>query len=431
MSKASNYTQENALHFLMVTTFYPPYNFGGDGIFVHRLSNELASRGHRVDVVHCVDAHQTLSGTPIDTHYENHENVRVFALKSLAGPLSPVLTQQTGKSLLKSNHLKSLVERNEYDVIHYHNISLIGLDVLAFGSAVKLYTMHEYWLVCPTHVLWKFSKELCLEQSCFRCQLQAGRPVQWWRYTNLMKKYLSHVDCFLAPSLFARDKHYELGFDFRIEHLPNFLTRTADKISSPESNSRGVLGSFLFVGRLEKIKGLQDVLPIFLDNPEYDLLVAGDGDFEPELRRMAANARNIKFLGRLTADELETHYRQACAVIVPSVCYEIFAMVVIEAFAQGTPVLANKVGALPELIERSAAGFLFENSRELLAGMKKLHSDPKLRNELGARGYAAYQENWSEEPHIRRYLELIGQVAGEDRSLNSEAETPREALAGS
>ena len=51
----------NPLRFCMITTFYPPYNFGGDGIFVHRLSNELARRGHHVEVIHCIDAYHLLA----------------------------------------------------------------------------------------------------------------------------------------------------------------------------------------------------------------------------------------------------------------------------------------------------------------------------------------------------------------------------------
>ena len=51
----------SALRFCMVTTFYPPYNFGGDGIFVQRLSRELADRGHHVEVVHCTDAYRALA----------------------------------------------------------------------------------------------------------------------------------------------------------------------------------------------------------------------------------------------------------------------------------------------------------------------------------------------------------------------------------
>lgn len=50
------------LRFCMITTFYPPYNFGGDGIFVQQLSQELARRGHHVEVVHCADAYRLLAG---------------------------------------------------------------------------------------------------------------------------------------------------------------------------------------------------------------------------------------------------------------------------------------------------------------------------------------------------------------------------------
>ena len=51
---------EQLLNFCMITTFYPPYNFGGDGIFIYRLSNALANRGHKVDIIHCKDAYLML-----------------------------------------------------------------------------------------------------------------------------------------------------------------------------------------------------------------------------------------------------------------------------------------------------------------------------------------------------------------------------------
>ena len=69
---------ERALRFCMITTFYPPYNFGGDGIFVQRLSNELAKRGHMVDVVHCVDSYRLLAGREPGKPYADHPNVTVF-----------------------------------------------------------------------------------------------------------------------------------------------------------------------------------------------------------------------------------------------------------------------------------------------------------------------------------------------------------------
>src|SRR6185503_19505129 len=195
------------MRFCMVTTFYPPYNFGGDGIFVHQLSNELAKRGHQVEVVHCRDAHQFLSGGTPSLPYQDHPNVTVHGLKSPAGFLSPLVTQQTGWPVFKSSQLKSILEK-PFDVIHFHNISLVGgPKVLEYGRAVKLYTLHEYWLVCPTHMLFKFGQEVCTEQSCFACTIAHRRPPQLWRYTRMIEEAVNQVDLFIAPSEFTMQKH--------------------------------------------------------------------------------------------------------------------------------------------------------------------------------------------------------------------------------
>ena len=82
------------LKFCMVTTFYPPYSFGGDGIFIYRLVNELAQRGHHVEVVHCIDAYQILASGEAQPkeNYPTHPNVTVHSLHSKVGMLSPVVT---------------------------------------------------------------------------------------------------------------------------------------------------------------------------------------------------------------------------------------------------------------------------------------------------------------------------------------------------
>ena len=59
----------------MVATFYPPYNFGGDGMFVYRLSNALARRGHEVEVIHCLDAYYSLESSEPKGYYPNHTRV--------------------------------------------------------------------------------------------------------------------------------------------------------------------------------------------------------------------------------------------------------------------------------------------------------------------------------------------------------------------
>jgi len=81
-------------------------------------------------------------------------------MKSAAGFLSPLATQQTGYPLFKPL-VRGRLTSGEYDVIHYHNMSLIGSAALGYGDAVKLYTTHEHWLICPMHVLWKFNERAC------------------------------------------------------------------------------------------------------------------------------------------------------------------------------------------------------------------------------------------------------------------------------
>src|SRR5262249_33781169 len=147
---------------------------------------------------------------------------------------------------------------------------------------------------------------------------------------------------------------------------------------------------FLFVGRLEIIKGLQTLIALWNRVSDADLLVAGTGNYECELRRMAASKASIKFLGPLGQKELGHFYHHALACIVPSITYETFGLVIIEAFARKTPVIARDLGALPEVVEDSGGGFIYRTDDELLAAIGRMTTSPALRSELGEKGYSAF-----------------------------------------
>jgi glycosyltransferase involved in cell wall biosynthesis len=417
---------EKPLKFCMVTTFYPPHSFGGDAMHIYRLTNELARQGHRVDVIHCEDSYALLSNNGALGEYPNHPNVRVHGLKSPAGWLSPLLTQQTGVPFFKQQKIKSLLEENQYDVIHYHNMSLIGITALQYGSAVKLYTMHEHWLVCPMHVLWKFDREVCTKRSCTLCCLQGKRPPQLWRHTGLMERMVKYVDCFISPSRFTLDKHHELGLDIPIRQIPHFLPdgqagSGMTELDVPSSNR----SNFLFVGRLEKIKGVQNLIPIFKNKPEYELQIAGEGEYESELRALAGDSGNIKFLGNLNQEQLRRLYRKAVAVLVPSICYETFGIIIIEAFSQRTPVIVNNLGALPEIVQDSGGGFVYDTASELTRAMEQLARDKPLRDELGNKGYEAYLKYWSADAHLEQYMGLIRDLREEHQRGIESAVNPK------
>ncbi len=406
---------DKPLKFCMVSTFYPPYNFGGDGMHIYRLSNELARRGHLVDIFHCEDSFLMMNGKPPTADFPNDKNIKVHGLKSGKGFLSPLLTQQTGRPFFKSK-LKKALEENDYDVIHYNNMSLIGITALGYGStdAVKLYTTHEHWLVCPMHVLWKFNREVCREKQCLKCQLAGKRPPQLWRQTGLLEKNLKYVDRFLSPSRFTLNKHLESGLEIPIEQMPYFLPapKNTENLPMDENSSRPF---FLFVGRLEYIKGVQNLIPIFKAHPQFDLLIAGSGEYEVTLRRQAEDIPNIKFLGRLDQKRLQSLYKSAIAVVVPSICYETFGIIIIEAFSLKTPVITNNLGALPEVVEDSGGGFVYNNENELIAAMQKLAGDKDLRNQLGEKGYQAYRKYWDENAHLNKYLGLIETIKKEKK----------------
>ena len=391
----------------MVTTFYPPYHFGGDATHTYRLSSELARRGHTVDVIFDRDAYYLARRGEPEQQYAQHPNITLHALKSPFGALSPLATQQTGRPWFKAR-IKHLLETGGYDVIHFHNSSLIGPGAFAYGRAVKLLSLHEYWLICPMHVLWKFDREACVHRQCLQCTLRGKRPPQWWRYTGFLPRQLAHIDQICAPSRFSRAQHQAHGIDAAIELLPNFVPPPADDPdATPAPHPRPY---FLFVGRLLKLKGVQTLIPIFRRYPDADLLVVGDGEYGPALRAAARELPNIRFVGAVPFSQLGDYYRHAIALIVPSLCYETFALVQIEAFAWHTPVIAHRLGSTPEAVEDSGGGFTYGDEAELLNAMTQLQADPALRRALADKGWAAYRRWWDTDAHFKRYFELIARA---------------------
>ncbi len=399
------------LNFCMITTFYPPYNFGGDGIQIYRLSNELAKRGHKVTVIHCKDAYNLLSSKQIkkEINPESHANITIHSLESGLRGFSPFLTQQTGLAFFKIRKITKILTENSFDVIHYHNMSLIGLQALEVGKAIKLYTMHDHWLICPMHVLWKFNNQICEQPSCVACQIGGKTPPQLWRYSDLLEKYAKHVDSFISPSNFTINKHRERGFTFPIKHIPHFLPSEEIEKDGVTDIPPHAKEYFLYVGRLEKIKGIHKLIEVFRDYKQADLLIVGEGTYQDTLKKMGKGLAHIHFLGKLSYQQLIPYYRNALATIVPSVCFEVFGLIALESFYQKTPVIAHNMGGIAEIVNESQGGINYSTSAELVQAMESLRLNSPLRRELGRNGYEAYQRLWHENKHIEQYLELINQ----------------------
>lgn len=408
---------DSPLSICLLSTFYPPYNFGGDGIYAYRLANGLARRGHRVTVLHSPAAYQMLAGqTPTDA-YRDHPNVTVRPIATPLGRAGLLAVQQLGYPGVQARALRRWLDQATYDVIHYNNVSLLGGPaVFRYGHGLKLCTLIEHWLVCPMHVLWRMNREVCTRPTCIRCQIAGGRPPQLWRHTGLMQRATRHIDAFLGPSVFTIRMHQARGLRGTMIQLPLFHPEP-ESTTAPAEVPNGGRPYFLFTGRLERIKGVQELIPIFRSMSGVDLLIAGAGDYQSELRAVAAGTDNIKFLGRIThPTELQALYRHAIATVVPSLCYETFGLVVAESFSTETPVIVYAQSSLEELVRTYGGGLMYRTPDELRAAIMQLRDDPALRTRLGRAGRAAYDAEFAEDAFISHYVDVVRALLSNKRA---------------
>lgn len=399
------------LRFCHVTTFYPPHNFGGDGITVQRLCQALVRRGHHATVIYNPAAFRALNEGPMPADGGEPDGVDVVPLRSGSGLVPLLLGHQLGQPAINGREIARLLALGKFDVIHFHNVSLLGgPGIFRMGHAIKLYTAHDHWLVCPTHVLWRHNREACPARDCLRCVLGYRRPPQAWRYTGALRRAAHHIDAFIALSEFSRDKHREFGFPAEMEVLPCFLADPAAEAPAAEP-SPYPRPYFVVAGRLEASKGVQDAVAVFCHGVEADLLIAGDGAQAADLARLAAGCPRVRFLGRLSLKELNLIYRDAIAVIVPSIGFETFGNVLIEAFRAGVPVIARRLGPFPEIVGLAQGGELFSTSEELAAAVRRLLYDTSMQQQLAQNAYAAYLAHWTESAVVPRYLDIVREAA--------------------
>jgi glycosyltransferase involved in cell wall biosynthesis len=404
----------------MVTTFFGPQSFGGDASYVDHLSRSLARRGHEVEVVHSPEAFRMLARqTPLRAWRPPPPGMRVRPLDGRVGWLGPLWTQQTGTPGPSGGALRRVFESGDFDVIHFHNVSLLGGPAAlsapgAATSTVRLMSLHDYWLVCPMHLLWKLGRRICERPECLRCTLHGRRPPQLWRRTGMLERGLDQLDALLAPSSSAVELHRSRGVRRPILQLPFHLPADwaageglPGAATAPQPRRPYVAAA----GRLVDEKGFDRLIEAMAAVPELDLRLAGAGPGEASLRGRASEHPNVELVGLVPPPRLAELFRGARAVVVPSRFPETFGYVAVEAFSVGTPAIVSDSGALPELIEASGAGIVFRTDLELVNAIRRLGADDRLRAELGARGLEAAATVWSEDAHLEAYLDLVERLS--------------------
>ncbi|USZ68051.1 glycosyltransferase family 4 protein [Halorussus salilacus] len=306
---------------LQVTPRYPPRT-GGVETHVAEIAERLVERGHEVTVL-AADAGR---GVP-DRETRNGVEVRRFR------GFAP------GGAFHVAPGIARAVARADPDVVHAHNYHSLPVAFAALGASAAsvLHGASDARFVVTPHYHGA-SADPVRDRL-----LSLYRPLGGWA--------LRRADAVVAVSDWERRR---LRADFGVEAtvIPNGLDVSRFADATPEDRDRPYL---LCVGRLEEYKGVQHAVRALADLPEYDLLVAGSGDYRDELERLAREAGvadRVAFLGYVESDRLPGLYAGAEAYLALSV-FESYGMTVAEALASGTPCVVREAGALVDWTDRA------------------------------------------------------------------------------
>ncbi|MBI5655033.1 glycosyltransferase [Candidatus Uhrbacteria bacterium] len=257
------------------------------------------------------------------------------------------------------------------DLVHLHNVyHHLSTSILAEIRSARLpcvQTLHDYKLACPNYRMFTENAtcERCkgghyheaIRHHClwptFSANALGALEMGWAKATQA---YERTVKIFVCPSHFMADKMTEWGEpQSKMTVIPN-----ATEITGKQATRDG--GYVLFAGRLAVEKGAEVLIRAAARLPEMKIKIAGTGSDETRLRRLAEelNAKNVLFLGFVKRAENLELWERAQALIVPSIWYENASIAVLEAMGQGLPILASRIGGLPEQVVDGENGLLIE-----------------------------------------------------------------------
>ncbi len=315
-----------------------------------------------------------------------------------------------------------------YDVMHVHNYFPLFSPSVYYAARAQnvpvVQTLHNFRLMCPSGMFYRDGKscEDCLGKAfpwpavrhkCYRDNALASAAVGGMVAAHrLAGTWRNLVDTYIALSEFGRNKYITAGLPAdKVVIKPNFLARTPD----PGTGSGGYA---VFVGRVCEEKGVDTLLEAWRSlGQRIPLKIVGDG---PYLEAAAAQARDMENVELLGWQDSEAVYRlvgDARFIVMPSRLYEGQPVVVIEAFAMGTPVVISRSGPLQELVEDEVTGRLFEpgNARDLAEKIEWMIGDESDRDAMRAASRTAYEARFSADRNFELLMDIY-RNAGRRRS---------------
>jgi glycosyltransferase involved in cell wall biosynthesis len=219
-------------------------------------------------------------------------------------------------------------------------------------------------------------------------------------YIHKAIRIYDFVDLFISPSEFNRDKLMSFGVDARrIRLLRNFVELEPAPPAAPG-------GCVLYCGRLGREKGVLTLIKAVERQSDVNLVIAGSGGEEATIGQYVREKQipNVRLVGFVSGEAKKQLFREASLCVVPSEWYENCSLSVLEAFAWGKPVVASRLGGLPEQVKPGFTGLLFEpgNVSDLGEKIRYLIAHPDEASTMGRNARTLIEQVYSPEAHYNK-----------------------------
>lgn len=371
------------MHILLVHNNYG--KFSGEENAVQAMAKVLGEKGHTVT---------WFTRNSADIGHSISKRIQAF--------FSGIYSFSSKKSI------EQILDEVRIDLVQVQNLyPFISPSVLQACKARKIPVVMRcpnYRLFCPNGLHLTHGKvcERCLggrEWNCVvqNCEGSFSKSVGYAvrnAFARKTRMILDNVTVFLVLSEFQRQRFINGGIPGeRIVILPNIAP---DVSGEPVSS----LGEFIsFVGRVSPEKGIYQFLEAAQALPKIAFAVAGSTNAIPEIQLNAPG--NVTFKGFLQGDPLENFFRKSKVLVFPGLWFEGFPNVIAHAMAYGKPIIASRIGAIPELVDDGVTGLLFEpgHVKELAAKIKYLKDRPDICRKMGKAGLEKAKREYSKESY--------------------------------
>lgn len=347
------------------------------------------------------------NGHEVETYYRDSADIQQQPFGAAKAFFKGIYSFEARRAIRK------VLQQFQPDLVQVQNLyplfspSVLS-EVKAAGIPVVM-RLANYRLVCPNGLLLSHG-EICIRCCGGRewwCLLRncegslpksAGYALRNW-FARTARLYSDNVTVYYAQTRFQRDLLVREGIPAeQINVIPNM-------VNASKGDDSCKTGNFVaFVGRLSPEKGVATFLEAARKCSDLPFEMAGSFDRVPEITLQ--QSANVRLLGHLNCNELKGFYQSMRILVVPSVWYEGFPGVIIEAMLQGRPVICSDLGGLPEIVEDGKTGMVFKagDAGDLADKIRQLWNNPELCSRMGRAGREKVLTEYSPEKYYERLM---------------------------